>query len=106
MATISTREFRDKVSDTVNRAAYGGERIFLQRRGKNVAAIVPVADVELLEELEDRMDLEAARKALAEPGESIPWAEVEKRLDAMKEKKRALSHRRPAKRHQGHRRTA
>lgn len=87
MASISTREFRDKVSDTVNRAAYGGERIFLQRRGKNVAAIVPVQDVELLEELEDRADLEAARKALAEPGESIPWEVVKKELAAKRRAK-------------------
>jgi hypothetical protein len=38
-----------------------------------------VEDLELLQQLEDRIDLEAARKALKEPGR-IPWAKVKKDL--------------------------
>jgi hypothetical protein len=41
--------------------------------------MVPVKDLELLEELEDRMDLEEARKRLKEPGR-IPWKEIKERL--------------------------
>ena len=56
-------------ADTINRVAYGNERVVLRRRGKEVAAAVPIADLRLLEELEDRMDLVDARAALAETKE-------------------------------------
>lgn len=61
---------RDEFSETLNRVAYGGERVVISRRGKKLAAVVPIADLELLERLsleeENRADLAAARKALKE----------------------------------------
>ena len=45
-----------------------GERVVLRRGKKPVAAVVPLKDLRLLEEIEDRLDAELARKALAEPG--------------------------------------
>ena len=50
----------------MNRVAYGRERVILRRRGKEIAAVVPMEDLQLLEALEDRMDLADARAALAE----------------------------------------
>jgi hypothetical protein len=43
---------------------------------------VPTQDLELLEALEDRDDLEAARAALADPDnqEEIPWEQVKVEL--------------------------
>lgn len=38
----------------------------LRRRGKEIAAVVPIADLRLLEGLKDRIDLVDARAALAE----------------------------------------
>jgi antitoxin (DNA-binding transcriptional repressor) of toxin-antitoxin stability system len=58
---------------------YQGERIILERHGKDVVALVPVTDLELLEELEDRIDLEEARKRLKERGR-IPWDKIKERL--------------------------
>jgi hypothetical protein len=46
--------------------AFGKERVVLRRRGKEVAAVVPIDDLRLLEDLEDRIDLLDARTALAE----------------------------------------
>jgi prevent-host-death family protein len=69
MAQISTVDARDNLSDLVNRAAFGGERIILTRRGKELAAIVPIEDVRWMEELEDRMDIADADAALAEARE-------------------------------------
>lgn len=71
-------EARGEFSDLVNRAAYRHERVLLTRHGKAIAAIVPADDLELLEALEDRDDLEAARAALADPenAEPIPWEQV------------------------------
>ncbi len=68
MTRLPASAVREEFSETLNRVAYKGERIVLERRGKDVAALVPVEDLELLERLEDRMDLDAARKALEEPG--------------------------------------
>ncbi len=80
MGAIATGKARENFSDLVNRSAYGKERIVLTRRGKSVAAVVPIEDLELLEEIEDRLDVEAARKALAEPGENLPLDDVKRLL--------------------------
>jgi prevent-host-death family protein len=79
MPALTASSARQNFSDIVNRAAYGGERIILHRRKKPVAAVVPIADLELIEELEDEFDIKAARKALKEPG-TIPWETVKKKL--------------------------
>ncbi len=75
---IPTVKARDEFSDLVNRAAYGKERVVLTRRGKPLAAVVPLEDVELLERLEDRIDLDAARAALAEARDdgTVSWEEI------------------------------
>ena len=64
--TITTGKAREQLSNVINRAAFGKERIVLTRRGKEIAAVVPIEDVKLLEEIEDRIDLEEARAALAQ----------------------------------------
>ena len=79
MTRLDATKARDEFSDTLNRVAYTGERIVLRRRGKDIAAIVSVEDLKLLEGLEDRLDLEAARKALREKG-SIPWKKLKAEL--------------------------
>ena len=66
MGHLPFSKSREGFADTINRVAYGNERVVLRRRGKEVAAVVPIADLRLLEELEDRMDLVDARAALAE----------------------------------------
>ena len=83
MTSISTAQARDQLSDIINRVAYGKERIALTRRGKPLVAIVPIEDVELLEELEDRHDLEAARAALGEAREkgTVSWEAIKAELD-------------------------
>jgi prevent-host-death family protein len=68
MATYTTTKARNEFSEIINKAAYGKERVTLTRRGKTIAAVVPIEDYELLkriEEQEDREDLAVAKKALA-----------------------------------------
>lgn len=79
---VSVSEARETFADLVNRAAYGHERVLVARRGRAVAAIVPIEDVELLERLEDQVDLDAARAALADPDNAtpIPWERVKAEL--------------------------
>ncbi len=78
MVRIPTVKARDEFSDLVNRVAYGKERVVLTRRGKPLAAVVPLEDVELLERLEDRIDLDEARAALAEARDdgTVSWEKI------------------------------
>ena len=77
-AKLTASAARQNFSDIVNRAAYGGERIIVHRSKKPVAAVVPIEDLELLEQIEDRADLEEVRKRLKEP--TIPWSKIKKDL--------------------------
>ena len=67
------------------RDAARGHVVYLTERGERLAAIVPAEFAEALEGmseedarelLEDLADAAAARQALAEPGESVPWEQV------------------------------
>ena len=77
---MTITEARSNFADLVNRVTYAKERILINRRGKPVAAIVPMEDVELLEKIEDAIDVKLARKALSESEEIISWEEVAKEL--------------------------
>lgn len=81
---IGIAEIRNNMAEALNRVAYQGERIVLERRGKRVAAIVSIDDLTLLEALEDRVDVKAAKRALAEMKKKrqkpIPWEKVKKEL--------------------------
>jgi prevent-host-death family protein len=66
MGHLPASKAREGFADAINRVAFGKERVVLRRRGKEVAAMVPIDDLRLLEKLEDRIDLDDARTALAE----------------------------------------
>ena len=51
---------RDQLGDIAARAAYAGERTYLTRHGKRVAAIIPAALLEEIEAEEDAEDVAAA----------------------------------------------
>ncbi|MHB9026807.1 MAG: type II toxin-antitoxin system prevent-host-death family antitoxin [Armatimonadota bacterium] len=59
---ISVRKARDQFSDLLTRAAYLKERIVLKRYGKRIAALVPIEDIDQLEEQETREDLAAVEE--------------------------------------------
>src|SRR5262245_1177 len=65
MAKIAVIDARKDLADVLNRAAYGKERVVLTRRGKDVAAIVPMDDLNILEAIEDYMDVTESEKILA-----------------------------------------
>lgn len=79
---VTAAEARDQLAELINRAAYGKERVVVSRRGKPVAAIVPLEDLEELEAAEDAADVEAARQAWAEQGDEPPrpYGEVRREL--------------------------
>jgi antitoxin (DNA-binding transcriptional repressor) of toxin-antitoxin stability system len=72
------------VADAAHNAARG-HVVYLTEGGARVAAIVPAAyaaalegmtEEETRELLEDLADAAAARQALSEPGDPIPWEQV------------------------------
>jgi len=78
MKTIPITKAREHLADLGNRVCLRGERLVVERRGKSLFALVPVEDLELLERLEDKLDLDAIRAAKNEP--TKPWAQVKKAL--------------------------
>jgi hypothetical protein len=46
---------REEFVDAINRATFGKERIVLRRRGRAIAAVVPIDDLRLLEDLDDHL---------------------------------------------------
>ena len=78
--TISTAEARKNFADIVNKVAYGKEPIVLTRRGQEVAALVSIDELELLKQIEDHIDIEDAKKAIAEPSDNISAEDFWKQL--------------------------
>ena len=81
MTRVTTAAARKDFTGTLDRVTRKGERIVLQKGGKDVAALVPVADLERLEELEERLDAEEARRRMADPEDkAIPYAVARRTL--------------------------
>jgi hypothetical protein len=98
---VSTVQIRDNLSEIVNRVAYGGQRAAVKRRGKTIAVIICPEEAALLDRLieneEDRIDLEAARKARAEKGAPISLDEVASKLNLPTPLRRSNAGRKPRK---------
>ena len=77
MSTMTAVKVRDNFSEVVARAAYGKERIYITKNGKNLAALIPVEDMALLEEFEDRLDAAEADRILdkTKPTDLVPFEE-------------------------------
>ena len=86
MMRLNISEARDGFPEVVNRAAYGKERTIVSRRGKDLAAVIPIEDLRLLERLAqeeiDRVDIEDARAALkeAEKKGTVPLRDLMREL--------------------------
>jgi prevent-host-death family protein len=80
--TMNSTDARERLADVLNRVAYAKDRVRITRRGKEVAAVVPIEDLELIERLEDEIDIREAKKALAEVQKhgTIPWEKVKEDL--------------------------
>lgn len=77
---VTASQARATFAEALNRAIFGGERTIIRRHGKEVAAVVSLGDLQVLEAIEDRLDLEDARKIMKKPGRLIRWEKVKKDL--------------------------
>ena len=66
MLERSASDARQNFSEIINQVAYGGERVVIQRHGKELAAVIPISDIALLRDLETHIDLADARLAVKE----------------------------------------
>lgn len=80
--TLNSTDARENMAEILNRVAYAKDRVRITRRGKEVAALVPIEDLELIERLEDEIDIREAKRALADVRKhgTIPWGKVKKEL--------------------------
>lgn len=66
--SVAITEAKKKFAEFVNRAAYGGERFLIKRRGKPIAAIIGMNDLELLEMLGDENESQLLWKLIKRAG--------------------------------------
>ncbi len=86
MTRLNVSKAREEFPEIVNRAAYGKERTIVSRRGKDLAAVISIDDLRLLERLAreemDRIEIEEAAVALREAEEkgTVPLEQAKRRL--------------------------
>ena len=82
MTTVTAKELKESASSVLSRAQYGNERIAVSRHGKEIAAVVPIEDARLLEQLEDLLDTKDVLAAIeeAEQKGTISLAELREEL--------------------------
>lgn len=64
--TVNTNDAKDQFSELINRVMTNKERIVLTRRGKEVAVLISFEDLKLLQESQDKSDVEHAMDSLKE----------------------------------------
>ena len=79
MIYIPTTQVSESFEGALDQVFIEGERVILQFDGKAIAALVSLEDLEVLQQLEDELDLEAAQEALQEPG-TVSWETVKASL--------------------------
>lgn len=79
--SINTADAKEEFSELVNRVSHYKERIILTRRGKEIAVIIPIEDLALLQSSQDKSDLNDAIEALKETRSHHPIT-----LEELKEK--------------------
>jgi prevent-host-death family protein len=73
--TATVREARAHLADHINRAEQGTPTV-ITRNGVPVAAVVPIADFDALEEAADLLLTREAEAVLAEGGPTVTMAEL------------------------------
>ncbi len=66
---VNTIDAKEDFADLISRVSHHKERIILTRRGKEVAAIIPIEDFALLQSSQNKNDLNDAAAALKEARE-------------------------------------
>lgn len=63
--SATTGEVRENLAEYLGAVRHGKKRVLITRHNRPYGALVPIEDLELLEQIEDAIDLDVAREALA-----------------------------------------
>ena len=79
----SFSEARSHLTNIADNVTFKGERMIITRKGKKPFAIVPIEDLKMIEAMEDMIDIEDAKKALAsiKKNGTISLEELKRKLD-------------------------
>ena len=55
LSEIPASEVRAQISEVISRVAYGGERVIISRNGKPQVAVIPIADLDRLKQLDEQL---------------------------------------------------
>jgi prevent-host-death family protein len=80
MSELPIEQAQEHLAEVVEEAERAGDVVYLTRHGRRVAAIVSPELAAEIEAAEDEADVAAARAALEEGGEPIPWEQVKQEL--------------------------
>jgi prevent-host-death family protein len=82
MNIMSSSNAREHFPEVVSEVAFAKKRFVVTRRGKRLVAIIPIEDLDMIEAIEDKIDLEDARKALADVKKrgSTSWKKLKAEL--------------------------
>ena len=83
MSSHTLSDTRSHLTELVDEARFKLKRIIITKNGKPAAAIVSLEDIQLLEQYENQLDIEAARyaKKLADQEGTIAWKVAKKELE-------------------------
>jgi prevent-host-death family protein len=86
MTRVSVAEARKDLAGIINRASYAHERTVITRHETDVAAVISIDELRLLDALiekwEDEEDIRDANEALVEAREeTISWDDIKRDLD-------------------------
>jgi prevent-host-death family protein len=83
MTRVSVAEARKDLAGIINRASYAHERTVITRHETDVAAVISIDELRLLDALiekwEDEEDIRDANEALLEAREDrVPWEDIKR----------------------------
>lgn len=78
MTDVSIAEARKNLADLLNRVVYSRERVVLTRHGREVAAIVSIEELGLVDRLKTLLREKEVLEAIEElaSGDTVDWAEL------------------------------
>ena len=79
---VSVADARSDLAELLNRVAYGKERLVITRHGRELAALVPVEDLQLVNRLRRFVARKDVARALAEldAGKAPSWEQLREEL--------------------------
>jgi prevent-host-death family protein len=79
---VTVADARSDLAELLNRVAYGKERLVITRHGRELAALVPIEDLQLVNRLRRFVARKDVARALAEldAGKAPSWEQLREEL--------------------------